>query len=344
MKKNHLPKILVIGGLGFIGTNFINKLIKSEKYNIFNIDKISAPSNKELIYYSSKNYIFKKIDITNRKKLFEIILNFKPNLVINFAAETHVDNSIINPENFIKTNIVGTYNLLSSLKFFLEKNINYQKNFKYIQISTDEVFGDLGRGKSNKSFSENSIYNPSSPYSASKASADHLVNSWIRTYDFPGIITNISNNYGPYQFEEKFIPLCIKNLLSGKKIPIYGDGKQKRDWIYVEDNVDALIKILKNGKISARYLIGTNSSITNIKLAKYIYKSLIYLQPNLIRNTKFKDTITFVTDRLGHDQKYRINYNKIHTDLSWSPSTTLEVGLSKTCEWYIKNKDWIKNL
>lgn len=339
-----MQKILVIGGLGFIGTNFINKLLKSEKYNIFNLDKISNPSNKELIYHSSKNYFFKKIDITNQKKLFEIILNFKPNLVINFAAETHVDNSIINPESFIKTNIIGTYNLLFCLKLFLEKNNNYQKKFRYIQISTDEVFGDLGRGNSNKSFSEKSIYNPSSPYSASKASADHLVNSWIRTYDFPAIITNISNNYGPYQFEEKFIPLCIKNLLLGKKIPIYGDGKQKRDWIYVEDNVEALIKILKNGKISSRYLIGTNSSITNIKLAKCIYKSLNYLQPNLFRNIEFKDTITFVKDRLGHDQKYRINYNKINTDLFWSPNTTLEVGLFKTCEWYIKNKDWKKKL
>ena len=344
MKKYHLQKILVIGGLGFIGTNFINKLLKSEKFNILNLDKISTPSNKELIYLPSKNYLFKKIDITNQKKLSEIILNFKPNLVINFAAETHVDNSIANPESFIKTNIVGTYNLLFCLKFFLEKYSNYQKNFRYIQISTDEVFGDLGRDKSNRSFSEKSTYNPSSPYSASKASADHLVNSWIRTYDFPAIITNISNNYGPYQFEEKFIPLCIKNLLSGKKIPIYGDGKQKRDWIYVEDNVEALIKILKNGKISSRYLIGTNSSITNIKLAKCIYKSLIYLEPNLFKNIKFNDTIMFVKDRLGHDQKYRINYNKIHADLSWSPSTTLELGLFKTCEWYIRNKDWKKKL
>lgn len=336
-----MQKILVIGGLGFIGTNFINKLLKSEKYNIFNLDKISNPSNKELIYHSSKNYFFKKIDITNQKKLFEIILNFKPNLVINFAAETHVDNSIINPESFIKTNIIGTYNLLFCLKLFLEKNNNYQKKFRYIQISTDEVFGDLGRGNSNKSFSEKSIYNPSSPYSASKASADHLVNSWIRTYDFPAIITNISNNYGPYQFEEKFIPLCIKNLLLGKKIPIYGDGKQKRDWIYVEDNVNALIKILHNGKIGNKYSIGNNKSINNNLLVRKIYNSLCNILPNYFNLNEFKYFIKTVDDRLGHDQHYKIDNSKIIYQLNWNPKIDIDRGIKMTCKWYINNKKWM---
>tara|TARA_B100001093_G_C26815187_1_gene1009366 strand:+ start:1213 stop:2226 length:1014 start_codon:yes stop_codon:yes gene_type:complete len=332
-------KILVLGGLGFIGTNFINKLIQKKHFEILNIDKISIPSNSYLTKNIKGKYKFIKLDITNFNKLLKVFLDFKPNSVINFAAETHVDNSILSSKDFIYSNIIGTYNLLECTKIFLNKDIN--KSFKFIQISTDEVFGDLGRNSSNnKSFKENSKYDPSSPYSASKASGDFLVSSWIKTYDLPAIITNISNNYGPYQFEEKLIPLSIKKILNKKKIPIYGDGNQKRDWIYVDDTIDALIQILKKAKRGTKYVIGTGQTVTNNMVIKKIYKNICKILPNNFYSKNFNDNFTFVKDRLGHDQHYKIDSSKIKNELNWVPEISLDKGLELTCNWYISNKNW----
>ncbi len=332
-------KILILGGLGFIGTNFISKLIKNPKYIILNIDKISKQSNFKFIKYINKSYKFINLDICNEKKIFKVFSDFKPDLVVNFAAETHVDTSIKNSKNFIQTNIFGTYNLLECSRKYLQKNS--VKKFKFIQISTDEVFGDLGKGYSKKSFNEKSNFNPSSPYSASKASADMLVSSWIRTYSFPAIITHTSNNYGPYQYEEKLIPLAIKSFLNKKRVPIYGDGKQKRDWIYVEDNVNALTKILQNGKIGNKYSIGNNKSINNNLLLRKIYNSLCNILPNYFNLNEFKYFIKTVDDRLGHDQHYKIDNSKIINQLNWNPKIDIDRGIKMTCKWYINNKKWM---
>lgn len=334
-------KILILGGLGFIGTNFICKLINNPKYIILNIDKISKQSNFKFIKYINKSYKFLKLDIFDEKKISKVFSDFKPELVVNFAAETHVDTSIKNSKSFIQTNINGTYNLLECSRKYLQKNSI--KNFKFIQISTDEVFGDLGKGYSKKSFNENSNINPSSPYSATKASADMLVSSWTRTYSFPAIITHISNNYGPYQYEEKLVPLTIKSFLKKNKVPIYGDGKQKRDWIYVEDNVNALIKILKNGKVGNKYLIGNNKSINNNLLIKKIYNTLCSILPNYFNLNEFKYFIKNVEDRLGHDQHYKIDNSKIVNQLNWSPKIDIDTGINMTCKWYIYNKRWMNN-
>ena len=331
-------RLLISGGLGFIGTNFIQNISKNKKIKILNIDKISKPSNKIFSKNIGSNYKFSKINIINDKNLLDIFFKFKPQLVINFAAETHVDNSIKGSKDFIFSNIIGTYNLLECSKQYL-KNTN-NDNFKFIQISTDEVFGDLGRFSKNKFFNEHSKYNPSSPYSASKASADFLVSSWIRTFNFPAIITHTSNNYGPFQFEEKLIPLAIKMILMKKKIPIYGDGNQKRDWIYVEDNVSALNKILNSGKIGSRYTIGTGISITNKILVRKIYNSICEILPEDFSKKNFNNFFEFVQDRPGHDQHYKINSLKLKNELNWSPKIPIEQGIKLTCNWYIKNKNW----
>ena len=331
-------RLLISGGLGFIGTNFIQKISKNKRFTILNIDKISMPSNRILTRNFGTNYKFIKLNIIDYKNLFNIFQKFKPQIVINFAAETHVDNSIKGSKDFIYSNIIGTYNLLECSKKYL-KNLNCN-NFKFIQISTDEVFGDLGRFSKNKFFNEFSKYDPSSPYSASKASADFLVSSWIRTYNFPAIITHTSNNYGPFQFEEKLIPLAIKRILTKKKIPIYGDGNQKRDWIYVDDNVKALNKILNKGKLSSRYMIGTGISITNQILIRKIFNSICEILPNDFSKKDFHNFFEFVEDRPGHDQHYKISSLKLKSELNWEPKISIDKGIKLTCNWYIKNKNW----
>ena len=321
-----MKKILVTGGLGFIGSNLIELLLK-KKYFVINIDKVSYSSSFYNIKEFKKlpNYKFIKCDINN-KKLKNILFRFKPKVIFNLAAETHVDRSIDNPSNFIKSNILGVYNLLECFKKFSKKNKS-----KLIHISTDEVYGDILTGRSN----ENYPYNPSSPYAASKASSDHLVSSYVKTYKIPAIITNCSNNFGPKQHPEKLIPKLIYNILNNISLPIYGKGTNSREWIFVEDHCNALLKISKIGKIGSFYNIGSNKNVENIKVCK----NLINIAKSKIKigkNVKIK----FVKDRPGHDIRYALNSQKIIRDLNWSPKITFNNGLLKTFNWYLKNSKY----
>jgi len=327
--------IIITGGCGFIGSALIKFLIKKTNHKILNIDKLTYASNKNYLTTNTKNYSFFKIDICNEKKIKNLFYKFQPNLIIHLAAETHVDNSIKDSKRFMKSNIFGTYNLLEISKEYIEKN-KYPKDFKFYYISTDEVYGDLGN--KNKLFNENSNYNPSSPYSASKASADHLVRSWGRTYKLPILISNCSNNYGPNQNSEKLIPLVINRAINGLQIPVYGNGKQIRDWLYVDDHVDAIYKIATKGKIGDSYNIGGNNQIKNIDVVKTICDILNYSKirkPNNINS--FFDLITYVSDRKGHDYKYGIDINKINKKLKWKPKENFETGIKKTIKWYLNN-------
>ena len=318
-----MKKILVTGGLGFIGSNLIGLLLK-KNYSVINIDKVSYSSSfynvKE--FKNSKNYKFIKCDIKD-KELKKIILKYKPNIIFNLAAETHVDRSIDNPKNFIDSNILGVYNLLECFRDFSKKN-----RTKLIHISTDEVYGDILKGRT----SENYPYNPSSPYAASKAASDHLVSSYVKTYKIPAIITNCSNNYGPKQHPEKLIPKLIYNILNNKNLPIYGKGINSREWIFVEDHCNALYKISKNGKIGNFYNIGSNKDVTNIKISQNLLK-LAKLKIKVGKNVKIK----FVKDRPGHDIRYALNSKKILKELKWRPETKFKTGLLKTFNWYLEN-------
>ena len=325
-----MKKIIVTGGLGFIGSNLIDLLIK-KKFKVINIDKGTYSSNiyntKE--FKNSKDYHHVKCDIKD-KKLKKIIFKFKPDCIFNLAAETHVDRSIDNPESFIQSNIVGVYNLL---EFFREYSKKYKS--KLIHISTDEVYGDILKGRSK----ENHPYLPSSPYAASKAASDHLVSSYIRTYKIPAIITNCSNNYGPRQHPEKLIPKLIYNILNDKPLPIYGKGLNSREWIYVEDHCDALLKIYQKGKVGEFYNIGSNKNLNNLQVCKEL---LLISKKNLNLSKKVK--ITFVKDRPGHDIRYALNSNKIKKNLKWYPKTNFKKGIKLTFEWYKNNKTYYKSL
>jgi len=334
-------KILLTGGSGFIGSNFILNFI--ENHQILNYDIITyAGSNNNLDSIKNhKNYTFQKGDIKDYKLLDKVINDFTPDSIINFAAESHVDRSIDGPKVFIETNILGTYELLNSaLKYFKSLDGSKREKFKFIHISTDEVYGSLGlEGK----FSESTPYSPSSPYSASKASSDHLAKAWYHTYNLPIIITNCSNNYGPYQFPEKLIPLIISNCLSHKELPIYGDGLNIRDWIYVDDHCRGVFEVLCNGKIGETYNIGGNQELTNIALVKKICEILDEIKPSKI-NDSYRDLITFVKDRPGHDFRYAIDSTKIKNELNFTPKETIYKGLRKTIKWYLKNQDWINSI
>ena len=327
-----MQKIIVTGGLGFIGSNLIELLLK-QNFIVINIDKISYSSNfyntKE--FKTNKNYSFIKCNLNDKKKLSSIISKFKPDGIFNLAAETHVDRSIDSPEEFIKSNINGTFNLLEIFKKFVIKN----KKSRLIHISTDEVYGDVLKGRSD----ENYPYKPSSPYAASKASSDHLVYSYIRTYNIPAIITNCSNNYGPKQHPEKLIPKLIYNILNNRNLPIYGNGKNSREWIYVVDHCEALIKIFKKGKIGEFYNIGSNIDLNNIEISK----NLINISKKIIQlgnNVKIK----FIKDRPGHDLRYALNSNKIRKKLKWKPKTNFKKGIKLTLSWYLKNNMYYKSL
>ena len=323
-----MQKIIVTGGLGFIGSNLIRMLL-NKNYYVINIDKVSYASN----FYNlreisiSQNYKFIRTDITNKKSIKKILVSFKPKCIFNLAAETHVDRSIEGPQNFIQSNILGTFNLLECFREFYKLN----KNSKFIHISTDEVFGDILKGRSK----ESDPYLPSSPYAASKASSDHLVYSYIRTYKIPAIITNCSNNYGPRQHPEKLIPKLIYNATKNKPLTIYGKGKNSREWIYVNDHCDALIKIFEKGKIGNFYNIGSNFNINNLKVTKMLLRCL---KKKIKIGKKVK--IKFVKDRPGHDLRYAINSKKIMKELGWKPKTTFIKGLEKTIDWYIENKSY----
>ena len=326
-----MKKIIVTGGLGFIGSNLIKLLLKKD-FKVLNIDKNTYSSNfynvKE--FKNNRNYSFIKCDIAN-KKISKIISKFKPDGIFNLAAETHVDRSIDNPENFIKSNIFGVYNILESFKNYSKKN----KKTKLIHISTDEVYGDILFGRTKEDYP----YNPSSPYAASKASSDHLVSSYVRTYKIPAIITNCSNNFGPKQHPEKLIPKLIYNILTNKSLPIYGKGKNSREWIYVEDHCEALIKIFKDGKIGSFYNIGSNKNLINLDISKKLIK-IAKTKIKIGKNVKIK----FVKDRPGHDIRYALNSNKLIKELKWKPKTSFETGLIKTFDWYLNNVNYFSFL
>ena len=327
-----MKKIIVPGGLGFIGSHLIKLLIK-KKYFVINIDKFSYSSNNQnLTKINKKNYCFYKTDINNKKLIFKILKKFKPIGIFNLAAETHVDRSIDSPEVFVKSNIVGVYNILEATKRYLK--INKDKNFKFIHISTDEVYGDI---KKNKFSKEDDAYNPSSPYASSKASADLIIKSYFRTYNLPTIITNCSNNYGPNQYPEKLIPRIILNLKDNINIPIYGKGINEREWIHASDHCNALLKILKKGKNGESYNIGSGIIMNNINLAK---KIIFIYKKNFITKSK----IILVQDRPGHDKRYALNSKKIKKELQWKIKNNFYKGIKETIKWYLNNDQWIKNL
>jgi len=327
---------LITGGCGFIGSNFILKLIKSSNNKILNLDKLSYASKyNHLKNFHHKNYHFLKQDICNKNKLELIFEKYKPTVVVNFAAESHVDRSIINPNDFIKNNIIGTFSLLEASYNYWTKLKN-KKKFRFIQISTDEVYGTLN--KSDESFTENTKYDPSSPYSASKASADHIVKSYFKTFKFPCMVTNCSNNYGPYQFPEKLIPVIIRSLVKNNKIPIYGDGQQIREWLFVEDHCDAILKVINKGVIGESYNIGSKNEIANIELVKKIIKAYNNITGS---NKDLNSSVKYVKDRLGHDFRYSVNCKKLQSQLGWKNETPFMESLTQTINWYLNNPKWL---
>ena len=327
-----MKKIIVTGGLGFIGSNLIELLLK-KKYSVINIDKVAYSSNfyNTLEFLKNSNYKFIKCDLNNKSKLSKIIFRYKPNCIFNLAAETHVDRSIDGPESFIKSNILGVFNLLEVFRKYSKKN----KKTRLIHISTDEVYGDILKGRSHEEYA----YKPSSPYAASKASSDHLVSSYVRTYKVPAIVTNCSNNYGPKQHPEKLIPKLIYNIINNKSLPIYGNGKNSREWIYVEDHCEALLKVFEKGKTGEFYNIGSNKNLNNLEICQSLLK-IAKKTITIGSNVKIK----FVKDRPGHDIRYALDSKKILNKLKWKSSTKFNDGLKKTFLWYLNNNNYFKSI
>jgi len=327
-----MKKIIVTGGLGFIGSNLIDLLLK-KNFNVINIDKITYSSNFYNTQEFSKNtrYKFIKCDLNDKSKLNKIIFTHKPICIFNLAAETHVDRSIDGPEAFIKSNILGVFNLLEIFRKYSKTN----KKTRLIHISTDEVYGDILKGRSH----EHSPYKPSSPYAASKAASDHLVSSYVRTYKIPAIVTNCSNNYGLKQHPEKLIPKLIYNILNNKSLPIYGNGKNSREWIYVTDHCEALLKVFKKGKIGEFYNIGSNKNLNNLEICKALIK-IAKKNYSIGSNVKIK----FIKDRPGHDKRYAIDSKKILKHLKWKTKVSFEKGLEKTFLWYLLNNNYYKSI
>ena len=319
-----MKRVIVTGGAGFIGSNLVKYLLK-KKYSVINIDKLSYSANPHNIknLNKNKNYIFFKADLNNKKKITKILKKYKPEGIFNLAAETHVDRSIDSPKNFISSNILGTYNLLESI-------LAYKRKIKLLHISTDEVYGDLIKGRSSEKFP----YNPSSPYSSSKASADHLIRAYVRTYKIQAIVTNCCNNYGPNQFPEKLIPKLIFNIMNNKSLPIYAKGKNSREWMHVQDHCEALLQIFLKGKVGESYNIGSGMNLRNIDIAK----KLLQIAKNKSLRISKKTKIKFVKDRPGHDFRYALNNKKILEQLGWKTKIPLYFGLSQTFDWYLNNK------
>lgn len=337
-------KILVTGGAGFIGSAVIRYIIKNTDNRVLNVDKLTYAGNLESLIdvENDSKYCFKQIDICDSVAIEQTFNDFQPDLIMHLAAESHVDRSIDGPAEFIHTNIVGTYTLLEAARKYWQKlDDNKKTAFRFHHISTDEVYGDL-EGTTDL-FTETTPYAPSSPYSASKASSDHLVRAWYRTYGLPVIVTNCSNNYGPYHFPEKLIPLMILNALDSKDLPIYGKGDQIRDWLYVEDHARALYKVVTEGTIGETYNIGGHNEKQNIEVVKAICQILDELKPQS-NGESYKSLITFVKDRPGHDLRYAIDANKIKENLGWTPEETFDSGIRKTVEWYLNNLEWCRRV
>ncbi len=336
--------ILVTGGAGFIGSAVIRHLINETEHHVLNVDKLTYAGNLESLISVSDHprYQFTQTDICDHVSLTRLFLEFQPDIVMHLAAESHVDRSIDRPAEFINTNIVGTYTLLEVARKYWQNLSTIKKSrFKFHHISTDEVYGDL-EGTTDL-FTETTPYLPSSPYSASKASSDHLVRAWHRTYGLPVVITNCSNNYGPYHFPEKLIPLMILNALDGKSLPVYGNGQQIRDWLFVEDHARALYQVATEGIVGETYNIGGHNEKQNIEVVKTICKILDELKPRLEGKT-YTSLITFVNDRPGHDLRYAIDASKIERELGWKPQESFETGIRKTVQWYLNNLEWCQRV
>lgn len=333
---------LVTGGAGFIGSAVVRHLINDTNYQVINVDKLTYAGNLMSLdlVTDSERYHFEQADICDKNKMTQIFTKYQPDVVMHLAAESHVDRSINGPDEFIQTNIVGTYNLLEVARAYWSNLSDDKKSaFRFHHISTDEVYGDLHG--TDDLFTETTPYAPSSPYSASKASSDHLVRAWLRTFGLPTIVTNCSNNYGPYHFPEKLIPLMILNALSGKPLPVYGDGKQIRDWLFVEDHARALVQVATKGEIGETYNIGGHNEKQNIEVVKTLCALLEELAPNKPAGiTNYADLIIYVKDRPGHDVRYAIDASKIERELGWKPQETFETGLRKTVQWYLDNQAW----
>lgn len=345
--------ILVTGGAGFIGSALVRHIINNTTDSVINVDKLTYAGNLESLkdVVESERYSFECHDICNHKEMQRIFKTYQPDVVMHLAAESHVDRSITGPSEFIQTNILGTYTLLEVAREYIS-SLDKEKrdSFKFHHISTDEVYGDLPHPDDFEEpnckevlplFTEETSYAPSSPYSASKASSDHLVRAWLRTYGLPVVITNCSNNYGPYHFPEKLIPLVILNALEGKPLPVYGEGNQIRDWLYVEDHARALYEVVTKGQVGETYNIGGHNEKKNLEVVQSICGILDNLVP---KEKKYSEQIVFVADRPGHDKRYAIDASKIHSDLGWKPEETFETGLLKTVKWYLNNQSWCKSV
>ena len=336
--------ILVTGGAGFIGSNFVLDWIESEAATVINLDKLTYAGNLQNLTSLEANprHIFVRGDIGDAQLVSKLLAEYQPRAIVNFAAESHVDRSIHGPGEFIQTNIVGTFQLLEATRAYWGSLGEEDKAaFRLLHVSTDEVYGSLA--PEDPAFKETNTYEPNSPYSASKAASDHLVRAYHHTYGLPVLTTNCSNNYGPYHFPEKLIPLIIHNALAGKPLPIYGDGQQVRDWLYVRDHCSAIRRVLEAGRVGETYNVGGWNEKPNLDVVHKICAILDELAPRT-DGKNYKDQITYVTDRLGHDRRYAIDATKINDELGWKPSETFETGIRKTVQWYLDNQDWVKNI
>lgn len=345
---NNALKIMVTGGAGFIGSAVVRHIINDTQHLVINVDKLTYAGNLASLVSVSNNprYTFEQVDICDGKELKRVFQQHAPDIVMHLAAESHVDRSIDGPGDFIQTNIVGTYTLLEQARaYWTQLEAEKKASFRFHHVSTDEVYGDLPHPDEMTEeeitklplFTEETPYAPSSPYSASKASSDHLVRAWLRTFGLPTLVTNCSNNYGPYHFPEKLIPLVILNALDGKELPVYGKGNQIRDWLYVEDHARALALVATQGNIGETYNIGGHNEKQNIEVVKTICTILDEVKP---KATSYADQITYVSDRPGHDMRYAIDASKISAELGWSPQETFETGIRKTVEWFLSNREW----
>ena len=335
--------ILVTGAAGFIGGNFVLDWLTQSDETVINLDKLTYAGNLDTLksLQNDARHVFIKGDIGDSILVAKLLEEYRPRAVVNFAAESHVDRSIMGPSDFIQTNIVGTFNLLESVRgYWISLSDEDKADFRFLHVSTDEVYGTLAAG--DQPFSETNTYQPNSPYSASKAASDHLVRAWHHTYGLPVLTTNCSNNYGPYHFPEKLIPLVILNAIAGKPLPIYGDGQQIRDWLYVKDHCSAIRRVLAVGVVGETYNVGGWNEKTNLEVVHTICRLLDELQPK--QQGTYAEQITFVQDRLGHDRRYAIDARKLEHELGWKPTETFESGIRKTVEWYLNHSEWISNV